>query len=125
MKKRLWRCLPKQTSAREGGRLEMLSRLGRWTTTWEFSFDWSAILVFIHHSKLSGYGYIHASAILSLVARKNPHGSYQNRQSHIRWSKRIQHWRTYDKWSFVVLSGVCKFIFQPDHGREGCLSRNG
>ena len=34
---------PKQTSAREGRRLKMLSKLGRLKTTLELFFDWIAI----------------------------------------------------------------------------------
>ena len=47
----------------------------------------------------------------------------KNRQSPIRWAKIIQHWMTSGKWSFVVLSGARKFIFQNDYGREGCWKK--
>ena len=44
----------------------------------------------------------------------------ENRQNHIRWIKIIQHRSTNGKWSFVVFSAACKFIFQSDDERQGC-----
>ena len=51
-------------------------------------------------------------------------GSHQNRHNHIRCAKRIQHWRTNGKWSFVVPYDECKFILQMMMGL-GNVGENG